>query len=166
MKPPGHAVAVLLIAAGLVGCSAEKPLDPQAEAKRLEFCRSVIDAVKPGDKTCGPYLERIEKEKKQREITEAASRNRRSFYLSLNVPDKCKKMISNLMGRPVEGMTGSHVRADVTSAIVAYSRDDGTVWIYECKTDGKTMVWRALSTSEREPAGRWREEDRVPLSSL
>ena len=65
MKPPGHAVAVLLIAAGLVGCSAEKPLDPQAEAKRLEFCRSVIDAVKPGDKTCGPYLEQLKREQPQ-----------------------------------------------------------------------------------------------------
>ena len=65
MKPPGHAVAVLLFAVAAAGCVADKPLDPQAEAKRLEFCRSVIDAVKPGDPTCGPYLEQLRREKPQ-----------------------------------------------------------------------------------------------------
>lgn len=64
MNPPGHAVAVLLLTAGLAGCSAVKPLDPKAEAKRLAFCRSVIDAVQPGDKTCGPYLAQLKQEQK------------------------------------------------------------------------------------------------------
>jgi hypothetical protein len=158
--------AVLLIAVFLAGCSAENSLDPQAEAKRLAFCRTVIDAVKPGDKLCGPYLQQIEREKEQREMVEAKDRDERALYLSLNIPEKCKKMIGNLMGRPVEGMVARHFSGDIKSAIVAYSRDDGTVWTYECKTDGQTMVWRALNISERELEGRWREEDRVPLSSL
>lgn len=65
MRFPGQSVAALVIVAVLTGCSAEKPLDPQATEKRLAFCRSVIDAVKPGDKTCGPYLEQLKRERDQ-----------------------------------------------------------------------------------------------------
>jgi hypothetical protein len=65
MKPPGHAVAVLLIATAVTGCMAEKPFDQQAEAKRLEFCRSVIDAVKPNSPICGPYLDQLKREREQ-----------------------------------------------------------------------------------------------------
>jgi hypothetical protein len=157
---------LLLIAVFLAGCSAENSLDPQAEAKRIAFCRSVIDAVKPGDDLCGPYLQQIKKEKELRRAAESKSRDKRAFYLSLNIPEKCKRMISNVMSYPVEGMIARHFSRDITSAIVAYSRDDGTVWTYECKTDGQTMVWRTLNTSGPEFEGRWREEDRVPLSSL
>lgn len=65
MGPSGQAVAALLIVSALTGCSAEKTIDPQAEANRLAFCRSVIDVVKPGDKTCGRYLEQIKREQDQ-----------------------------------------------------------------------------------------------------
>jgi hypothetical protein len=76
MKLPCHAVAVLLIAAASAGCSAEKPLDPQAEAKHLAFCRSVIDAVKPGDPTCGPYLAQLKREQRQSFQSQQAQKGR------------------------------------------------------------------------------------------
>lgn len=62
MRLPGQAFAALLIAAAMASCSVEKPLDPEAEAQRLAFCRTVIDAVKPGDRICGPYLAQLKQE--------------------------------------------------------------------------------------------------------
>lgn len=76
MKPSVHTVAVLLIAAAVAGCVAEKPRDPQAEAKRLEFCRSVIDAIQPGDKICGPYLEQFRLEQRQSVQSHLAQKER------------------------------------------------------------------------------------------
>ncbi len=65
MRPPGQVFAALLIAAAMASCSVEKPLDPEAEAQRLAFCRTVIDAVKPGDRICGPYLAQLKRERDQ-----------------------------------------------------------------------------------------------------
>ena len=58
---------------------------------------------------------------------------------------ECKKYISEIMGKPpylmkVEGQgdPGSMVR-------ISYIRsDDGKKFIYECKTDGVSIVWRGV----------------------
>jgi hypothetical protein len=72
------------------------------------------------------------------------------------------------MGRPVEIMTAQYPsEGDPSMAFVSYIRDDGTIWKYQCKTDGQTMVWRGVDIfSPGGGPGRWREEERVPLSSL
>lgn len=74
MGLPVHSVAILLLAAAVGGCSAEKPLDPRAEAKRIAFCASVIHAVKPGDKTCGPYLDKARQELERQKVAAEAAR--------------------------------------------------------------------------------------------
>ena len=81
---------------------------------------------------------------------------------------KCKALISGLMGRPVEIMTALHpFDGDEAIAFVSYERDDASVWKYQCKTDGRTIVWRGVDIDgPGSGPGRWREEDRVPLSSL
>lgn len=56
--PPLTSLAVIALA----GCTAQPPVATKPPADRLAFCRSVIDVVKPGDKTCGPYIEQLRRE--------------------------------------------------------------------------------------------------------
>lgn len=54
-----------IAAAGVIGSGLSllvrrpEPPPPQGDAlsRRIAFCASVIDAIKPDDKTCGPYLQ-------------------------------------------------------------------------------------------------------------
>jgi hypothetical protein len=64
--------ASVVITTALVGCSGKQPLDTQEEAKRIAFCATVIDIVKPDDKTCGPYLEKARQELQRQQATAAA----------------------------------------------------------------------------------------------
>ena len=147
---------------------ASQPKAPMDETARLEFCKSVIDAIKPGDKLCGPYLSRLRSEAKARIEAEAKSQDRRNFYRSLDIQGQCKKFIGQIMGRPTDGMVATITTNDFSSASVAYMRDDDTFWMYECKTDGSTIVWRAIDTNvpSKGQAGRWREEDRTEINSF
>ena len=96
------------------------------------------------------------------------ARSKASVDQSLEIPRRCKSLISSTMGRPVEIMTAQYPsEGDPSMAFVSYIRDDGTIWKYQCKTDGQTMVWRGVDIfSPGGGPGRWREEERVPLSSL
>lgn len=87
---------------------------------------------------------------------------------TLDIPGKCKALISNLMGRPVDIMASQYPSGgDTNMAFVSYMRNDGTTWKYQCKTDGSTIVWRGVDIDgPGSGPGRWRNEDRVPLSSL
>jgi hypothetical protein len=87
---------------------------------------------------------------------------------ALDIPGKCKAFIASLMGRPAETMSYQYPSdGDMSMVFVSYMRDDGTVWKYQCKTDGQTIVWRGVDVDgPGSGPGRWREEDRVPLSSL
>jgi hypothetical protein len=87
---------------------------------------------------------------------------------ALDIPGQCKVFIASLMGRPVEKLSYQHPSyGDMSMVFVSYMRDDGTAWKYQCKTDGQTIVWRVVDVDgPGSGPGRWREEDRVPLSSL
>lgn len=145
-----------------------QPKAPIDETARLDFCRSVIDAVKPGDKLCGPYLSRLRDEVKASIDAEARNQEQRNFYRSLDIQGQCKKFISQIMGRATNGMVSKVTSADFSSASVAYMREDDTFWKYECKTDGSTIVWRAIETNgpNKGQVGRWREEDRAQINSF
>lgn len=65
------ATSVVLTTA-LVGCTSKQSLNTQEEAKRIAFCATVIDVVKPDDKTCGPYLERAKQELQRQQAAAAA----------------------------------------------------------------------------------------------
>lgn len=51
-----------LVVLALAGCAGQSPTATPPPVDRLAFCRSVIDVVKPGDKTCGPYIEQLRRE--------------------------------------------------------------------------------------------------------
>lgn len=150
------------------GCMANQPKAPVDDNARLDFCRSVLEAIKPGDKLCGPYLSRLRDEVETRKKSDSMGKEQRDFYRALDIQGKCKKYIGQLMGRGTGGMVSRITSNDYTSATVAYMRNDNTFWMYECKTDGNTIVWRAIPTDgpEKGQAGRWREEDRAPINSL
>ena len=158
-------LASLLAASGCMAIQPETPIDDNA---RLEFCRGVIDAIKPGDKHCGPYLSRLRGEVEAREKNEAKLKGQRDFYRSLDIQESCKRFIGQLMGRETDGMLSRLTSNDYTSATVFYVREDKTFWKYECKTDGNTIVWRAIHTHgpDKGLEGRWREEDRAPIASF
>jgi hypothetical protein len=88
---------------------------------------------------------------------------------TVDVAEKCKAFIGKLMGRPTETMIAQYPPGESKNimAFVHYERDDGTIWRYQCLTDGETIVWRGLDIDgPGSGPGRWREEDRVPISSL
>jgi hypothetical protein len=64
--------ASLVITAALFGCSGKNPLNAQEEAKRVAFCATVIDAIKPDDKHCGPYIEKARQELQKQQAAAAA----------------------------------------------------------------------------------------------
>lgn len=158
MRLPPIAILVVL---ALAGCTVQPPPNPQAEADRIAFCKSVIDVVKPGDPKCGKYLAKLKGE-------QSALQSRQAALQQIDVASKCKTLIGQLMGRPVEIMVSRYPDpGNRGNVLVSYQRDDGTFWSYECNTDGQTIVWRAIDIDGLGTGpGRWREEDRVRLSTL
>lgn len=131
MKPSVHTVAVLLIAAAVAGCVAEKPLDPQAEAKRLEFCRSVIDTVQPGDKTCGPYLEQFRREQRQSVQSQLAQKERAlANARPLAIPaDRLTKI------RAVDDASGPNQSTDTTGTAGDMTSQDERLYDIQIRTN-------------------------------
>jgi hypothetical protein len=150
----------------LASCGPSEQEKNAQEKADIDFCRSVYQAITPDNKRCGKYLSLLTKEIQNAKESEKKAKDRISFYRSLNIADKCKSLIGQLMGRGKESMISIYPSGgDVTMAMVGYTRDDGTLWLYECKTDGKTLVWRGFNIpGNGEGPGRWREEDRISIN--
>jgi hypothetical protein len=86
----------------------------------------------------------------------------------IDLASECKKYIGQIMGRSPASMQVDH-QSDPGSLVgVSYIRsDDGKKFIYECKTDGSTIVWRGVDIfGPGEGPGRWRDEEAKPISSI
>lgn len=79
----------------------------------------------------------------------------------------CKKYVGEIMGRDVASMSSDY--SDLSQGIVGISyirSDDGKMFKYECKTDGRTIVWRGIDIfGPGQGPGRWRDEDSRPMAS-
>lgn len=60
MRTPGYIIALTALAL-LTGCATAPP-PQQDEAKRLEFCKEVSDAITPSDPLCGRFFDQIRAE--------------------------------------------------------------------------------------------------------
>lgn len=105
------------------------------------------------------YLYNLEK----RPETKSLSYEEKSNIISLYRP--CKKYIGEVMGRDPQDMNSDYANQALRVVGISYVRGgDGTVWRYECKSDGKNIYWRtANGTGAGQDLGRWRTEDSRPL---
>ena len=83
----------------------------------------------------------------------------------IDLAAECKKYIGEIMGRSPASMQVDHQSDPGRLVGVSYVRgDDGKRFIYECKTDGVTIVWRGVDIfGPGEGPGRWRDEEAKPI---
>lgn len=86
----------------------------------------------------------------------------------IDLAAECKKYIGEIMGRSPASMQVDHQSDPGRLVGVSYIRsDDGKKFMYECKTDGVTIVWRGVDIfGPGEGPGRWRDEEAKPISSI
>lgn len=79
----------------------------------------------------------------------------------IDLASECKKYIGEIMGRSPASMQVDHQSDPGRLVRISYIRsDDGKKFIYECKTDGVTIVWRGVDIfGPGEGPGRWRDEE-------
>lgn len=84
----------------------------------------------------------------------------------IDLAAECKKYIGEIMGRSPASMQVDHQSDPVRLVGVSYTRsNDGKKFMYECKTDGVTIVWRGVDIfGPGEGPGRWRDEDARTIS--
>ena len=105
------------------------------------------------------YLYNLEK----RSETKSLSYEEKANIASLYRP--CKKYIGEVMGRDPQDMNSDYTNQSLRVVGISYVRGgDGTVWRYECKSDGTNIFWRTVNgTGAGQEPGRWRTEDSRPL---
>lgn len=86
-----------------------------------------------------------------------------SSVLGLSNEDKgrtCRAIIASLNGRDPNIIRVISSEGEIYR--VRYTRDDGTVWTYECGFGAGVAQWRMVENGR---AGRWRTEDTIQFSS-
>ncbi len=79
--------------------------------------------------------------------------------VSLSDADKgrvCRAIVASLNGR--DPAIIEVISSEGFTYRVRYTRDDGTVWINECRVGAGTAEWRAIMDGQ---PGRWRDEDTI-----